>query len=71
MWGSPYACKDLSAQKDWCCIYASHFAQVHLTLALEMSKNAKLLNVPVLGYIVRVLGSFAGLIGRTKDAEMK
>ena len=36
-----------------------------------MPKNAKLLNVPVLGNIVRVLGSFAGVIGKTKDAEMR
>lgn len=45
--------------------------QVHLTLALEMPKDVKVLNVPVLGTIARVLGSFAGVIGKTKDAEMR
>ena len=44
---------------------------VHLTLALEMPKDVKVLNVPVLGTIARVLGSFAGVIGKTKDAEMR
>ena len=45
--------------------------QVHLTLALEMPKDTKVLNVPILGTIVHVLGSFAGVIGKTKDAEMR
>ena len=49
----------------------SYFAQFHLTLALEMPEDVKVLNVPVLGTIVHVLGSFAGLVGRAKDAEMK
>ncbi|KAL5484369.1 hypothetical protein EMCRGX_G020850 [Ephydatia muelleri] len=44
---------------------------VHLTLALEMPKDAKVLNVPILGTIVHVLGSFAGAIGKTKNAEMR
>ena len=47
------------------------FSQIHLTLELEMPKDVKLVNVPILGTIVHVLGSFAGVIGKTKDAEMR